>query len=300
MSTWTELTCYSPFSLIRLPAWDTLLRAHTHTHTRRRHAEHAAPRLACRASLNCLHVVGLPRALVTWRPSRRVGSCTSSRNNKHIRRQAAGTHGCVPLGVGGGWGTHRLTSNHFLAGGIYPQGRGLYRTICPNSRMRVSCLLTRAYRGEADRASRQARCSGALFSEEVKALPSDEDTQASTRRRVRENTVRPWYQNVQRLMSCILAEPPAFKGKAITERAGRRPSMQCHQRSRLWLFIPGLLVDSAPSDPSLADGNTTVHAIPKDKGRRQPKACAYRRQSTMLLLPSTLGRTPWGRATLER
>lgn len=31
MSTWTELTCYSLFSLIRLPAWDTLL--HTHTHS---------------------------------------------------------------------------------------------------------------------------------------------------------------------------------------------------------------------------------------------------------------------------
>ena len=38
--------------------------------------------------------------------------------------------------------------------------------------------------------------------------------------------------------------------------------MLCHHRPRLWLFFPGLLVDPVPSDPSLADGNTTVHAIP--------------------------------------
>lgn len=44
------------------------------------------------------------------------------------------------------------------------------------------------------------------------------ETQAITSRGARENTVRSWYQNVQRLMSLYTrAEPPAFKGKAITE-----------------------------------------------------------------------------------
>ena len=99
VSSWTELTCYSLFNLIQLPAWDT----------RRRPAEHAAPRQACRASLNCLHVSGLPRALVTRRPSRPVGSCTSSRNNNKHTSSTRRDCECVRLGVRMS-GTHRLVS----------------------------------------------------------------------------------------------------------------------------------------------------------------------------------------------
>ena len=66
-----------------------------------------------------------------------------------------------------------------------------------------------------------------------------------------------------------------LRGKpSLRELVGAHPC-KCHHRPRLWSFIPGLLVDPAPSDPSLADGNTTVHAIQRDKGRRQLKNCAY-------------------------
>jgi hypothetical protein len=52
--------------------------------------------------------------------------------------------------------------------------------------------------------------------------------------------------------------------------------MQCHRRPRLLLFIPGWLVDPAPSDPSLADGkyDCTWQGI-RSKGRHQPKDRGY-------------------------
>lgn len=56
----------------------------TRTLTRRWHAEHAAPRLACRASLNFLHVFSvLLVPLSHGDPPALLDSCTSSRNNKH-------------------------------------------------------------------------------------------------------------------------------------------------------------------------------------------------------------------------
>lgn len=47
--------------------------------------------------------------------------------------------------------------------------------------------------------------------------------------------------------------------------------MQCHHRPRLWPFVPGLLVDPAPSaDPSWPTA-IRLYMLYKDKGRRQLK-----------------------------
>lgn len=100
MSTWTELTCYSLFSLNRLPAWDTLLRAHTHDvgmQNMQPHARLAEPHTQLLTRLAVVLVAlshGDPPVLLD--PARHPAIIS-------IRPRPAGTSSGVRLGVDGGW-----------------------------------------------------------------------------------------------------------------------------------------------------------------------------------------------------
>lgn len=118
-----------PFSLIRLPAWDTLL--HTHTHTT----------LACRTCSPTPGLQSLTQVLTRFSvflvplshgdPPALLDSCTSSRNNKHTS-STRGDDECLRLGVMvGGYAPSDLVPFHSLVVYIYiPQRRGIYGTIC--------------------------------------------------------------------------------------------------------------------------------------------------------------------------
>lgn len=128
-------------------------------------------------------------------------------------------------------------------------------------------------------------------------MPSDETRKAFTRKRARENTVRSWYQNVKRLMSCTLAEPPAFKGKTITERAGRRSSMQVSPPTQTLVVHPGIASRSSSFRPILGRRQYDCTCHTKRQGSAPAKRLCL--QYFAILLLSTLGRTPWGECRLE-
>lgn len=269
----------------------------TRTHTRRWHAEHAAPRQACRASLNFLHV--FPVFLVPLShgdPPALLDPCTSSRNNKHTS-STRGDDECLRLGVMlGGYAPSDLVP--FLSLVVYISHKSEVYMAQYVSKLQTACLwlVRRMYRGEFDQG--QARRSGALFSEEVRPLPSDETRKAFTRKRARENTVRSWYQNVQRLMSCTVAEPPAFKGKTITERAGRRSSMQVSPPTQTLVVHPGIASRSSSFRPILGRRQYDYTCHTKRQGSAPAKRLCL--QYFAILLLSTLGRTPRGSAAQKR